>query len=155
MLHTYIADTVWKFHQDRIKIEVTILKNVNQEFWSRSYCVVFYCPCFCFIIWLVGSARIEQFLTWQVWKMYTGPVSSIHNSFECWPVCIDVDPFFWVAVNGFLVSVHEVNRVGVLLSDVFSTFCFDCRVFYNDVWRMFFVKNGEGFSIRRKMLLIF
>ena len=36
MLHTHIADTVWKFHQDWIKIEVTISKNVNREFWSRS-----------------------------------------------------------------------------------------------------------------------
>ena len=36
MLHTYIADTVWKFHQDWIKIEVTISKNVICEFWSGS-----------------------------------------------------------------------------------------------------------------------
>ena len=66
-----------------------------------------------------------------------------------------MDPFFWVAVNGFLGSVHEVDRVGVLLADVFYEFCFDCRGFYNDVWRMFFVKNGEGFSVSRKMVLVF
>ena len=36
MLHTYIADTMWKCHQDWIKIEVTISKNANREFRSRS-----------------------------------------------------------------------------------------------------------------------